>query len=185
MLKDFSRTQLVGTPRTIIASLLVLACLGLSHAGAEDAPLYEVRDGKVDQGTYSGWRAFHSACHGCHGIDATGTSVAPNLVDRIRDLSSRDFSTKVLTRYRITVSAGEIAGDDDTALREAFLEEVLKRERGELIMPAWSQDPNISPHILDIYAYLRARADGVLGPGRPGRLDASSTDSPAPTKEQE
>jgi len=178
MLNDFKRTQPDGTLRKITVSLLALACLGLSHAYAEDAPLYEVRDGKVDEATYAGWRAFHSACHGCHGVDAIGTSVAPNLVERVRDLSSRDFSTKVLTRYRITLGAGEIAGDDDTALREAFLEQVLKRQRGELIMPAWAQDPNVSPHVVDIYAYLRARSDGLLGPGRPGKLDDTADDAP-------
>jgi hypothetical protein len=179
MSSDYQRARPAATLPTIIVALVALACLGPSHAHGEDAPLYEVRDGKVDAGTYAGWRAFHSACHGCHGVDAVGTSVAPDLVARIRDLSSRDFSTKVLTRYRITLGAGEVAADDDTTLREAFLEQVLKRERGDLIMPAWSQDPNVSPHVLDMYAYLRARSDGVLGPGRPGRLDERAEDSPA------
>ena len=169
-MSDFRRTRLGGSLITTIA-LAALACLGPMHAFAEDAPLYEVHEGKVDSGTYAGWRAFHSACHGCHGVDGTGTSVAPNLVERVRELSPRHFSTKVLTRYRITLGAGEVAADDDTTLREAFLEQVMRRERGELVMPAWSQDPNVSPHVLDIYGYLRARADGVLGPGRPGRLE--------------
>ena len=30
--------------------------------------------------------------------------------------------------------------------------------------------PNIAPYIDDIYAYLQARSDGVLGRGRPARL---------------
>ena len=167
---NLRRTRPHSSLTTTIAAAAV-GCLSLMHASAQDAPLYEVRDGKVDSGTYAGWRAYHSACHGCHGVDGTGTSVAPNLVERVRELSPRDFSTKVLTRYRITLGAGEVGADDDTTLREAFLEQVMKRERGELIMPAWSQDPNVSPHVLDIYAYLRARADGVLGPGRPGRLE--------------
>jgi hypothetical protein len=33
-----------------------------------------------------------------------------------------------------------MSGDDPTALRREFIEEVLRRERGELIMPAWEGD---------------------------------------------
>jgi cytochrome c5 len=38
--------------------------------GGDKAP-YRVVDGKVDESTFLGWRAFHSACHTCHGVDAT------------------------------------------------------------------------------------------------------------------
>jgi len=150
----------------------LLAC-AVSASGDEALP-YSVEDGLVDESTYLGWRVFHSTCHGCHGVDATGSSVAPNLTERIRRLSSRDFSIKVLTRYRITMSAEAAAGDDQSELRDAFLEQVLRRESGDVLMPAWGQDLNVKPHVLDIYAYLRARADGVLGPGRPQRQSESN-----------
>ncbi len=149
------------------AVIALLVTLLMSYAHADQTLPYQVVDGKVDRSTYLGWRVFHSACHGCHGVDATGTSVAPNLVEQTPTLTSRDFSNKVLTRYRITISAGAAGTDDQTELRESILDEVMKRERGELIMPAWERDPNVKPHVLDLYAYLRARADGVLGPGRP------------------
>jgi len=38
------------------------------------------------------------------------------------------------------------------------------------VMEGFAGDPNVAPYIDDIYAYLRARADGALGPGRPCRL---------------
>lgn len=148
-----SQAQEMGTPSPELAS-----------------PPYRIVDGKVDEGTYLGWRMFHSVCYGCHGVDATGTSVAPNLVERIEGMTARDFSTKVLTSYRITVGFDDAAADDTTALRQAFIDEMMRRESGELIMPAWDRDPNVKPHLLDLYAYLRARADGVLGPGRPEQL---------------
>jgi hypothetical protein len=148
-----------------LIGLLVTSLISL--ASAADTLPYKVVNNKVDRPTYLGWRAFHSACHGCHGVDGTGTTVAPDLVERVRDLTARDFSNKVLTRYRITIGASAAGADDQTELRAGILEEVMKRERGELSMPAWERDPNVKPHVLDIYAYLRARADGVLGPGRP------------------
>ncbi len=155
----------------------LIAVFGLFAAAVlasdEEALPYSIEDGLVDESTYIGWRIFHSTCHGCHGVDATGTSVAPNLGERVKRLSARDFSIKVLSRYRITMSAQAAAGDDQSELREAFLEQVLRRERGDVLMPAWEQDTNVKPHVLDIYAYLRARADGALPPGRPRRKDDS------------
>ena len=142
-------------------------------ASEEETHLYSIEDGLVDDSTYMGWRIFHSTCHGCHGIESTGTSGAPYLVEAVKRISARDFSIKVLSRYRITISAQAAAGDDQTELREALLEQVLRRERGDVLMPAWEQDANVKPHILDIYAYLRARADGALPPGRPRRQDES------------
>lgn len=137
---------------------------------AGDRAPYRIVAGKVDQSTFLGWRAFHSACHTCHGVDATGTEVAPSLVERVKALSAHDFTTKVLTSYRIVIPRSE-AGDSGTAVRESFLEDVLRRERGELMMPAWERDTTVQPHVLDLYAYLRARADGALGPGKPQMID--------------
>lgn len=155
------------------ALVIFAAACSAADAGKQVSPEakpYRVVDGKVDRSTFLGWRAFHSGCHACHGVDATGTDIAPNLVERIRQLSARDFSIKVLTSYRLVFPSGEVTGDDQTALREKFLDEVLRRERGELLMPAWETDAAMRPYLLDLYAYLRARGDGVLGPGRPQQI---------------
>ncbi|RPH53260.1 MAG: hypothetical protein EHM84_04180 [Lysobacterales bacterium] len=159
---------------SICVAALALAAPAAGPAGEPDTQQsekpYRIVDGKVDAATFTGWRAFHSACHTCHGVDATGTSLAPNLVERIRQLSASDFSTKVITSYRLVFQSDEMRGDDPTAVRSEFLEEVMRRERGELVMPAWEGDQKIRPHVLDLYAYLRARGDGALGPGRPQQI---------------
>jgi hypothetical protein len=142
-----------------------------AHAQSRDAqPMpgdYRVIGGRVDRGTYAGWRLFHSACFGCHGVDALGSAVAPNLVERIGAMTPRDFASKVLTSYRLVSPA-----DDDSAqAREATLEEIMKRNRsatrGQVLMPAWGGHADVPPHVLDLYAYLSARAAGDLGPGEP------------------
>jgi mono/diheme cytochrome c family protein len=145
----------------------VFLLLIASVASVEEPLPYQIEYGKVDQSTYLGWRIFHSTCHGCHGIDATGTTVAPNLVEAVSALSAREFTIKVLTRYRINVSSQAAGSDDKTEMRDEFLRQVMRRQSGELLMPAWEKDANVKPHILDLYAYLRARADGALAPGRP------------------
>jgi len=85
-------------------------------------------------------------------------------------MSAHDFSIKVLTSYRIVVPEGDARADDPTAVREAFVQEVLRREQGEIVMPAWEGESKIQPHVMDLYAYLRARADGALGPGKPKQI---------------
>ena len=135
---------------------------------------FVVIDGRVDAGTYAGWKLYHTACYVCHGVGGTGTDVAPNLVERIGNYTPRGFATKVLSSYRI-VPMPEGAPADRDADREALLELVMKRERserGQPLMPAWSVDDEVAPHVLDLYAYLNARAAGVLGPGKPKLLPA-------------
>ena len=158
----------------IAVALLAAASTVASPEGAraDTAPPYRVVNGKVDDATYLGWRAYHSACHACHGVDAVGTPVAPSLVERVRNLTAKQFTIKVITSYRIVMGQSEVGGDDQTAIRERFAEEAMRSEAGELRMPAWGYDIRIRPHVMDLYAYLRARADGVLGPGEPQRLDA-------------
>ena len=58
----------------------------------------------------------------------------------------------------------------------------MKRERqsqGQPLMPAWDVDDEVAPHVLDLYAYLNARAAGVLGPGKPKRLPAGRQGEPS------
>ena len=132
---------------------------------------FVVIDGRVDAGTYAGWKLYHTACYVCHGVGGTGTDVAPNLVERIGNYTPRGFATKVLSSYRIVPMPDGTAADRE-AEREALLELLMKRERqsqGQPLMPAWDVDDEVVPHVLDLYAYLNARAAGVLGPGKPKR----------------
>jgi len=153
-----------------VSAALLAGVSVIATADSTTPPPYRVVNGRVDDATYRGWRAYHSACHACHGVDAVGTPVAPSLVERVRDLSAKQFTIKVLTSYRIVMGQSEIQGDDQTAIRERFAEEAMRTEAGELRMPAWGENDGISPRVTDLYAYLRARADGVLGPGKPKRL---------------
>ena len=43
-------------------------------------------------------------------------------------------------------------------------------QQPSLPMPGWDTDDDVPPHVLDLYAYLSARADGGLGPGKPGLI---------------
>ena len=136
-------------------------------AGAADQePPYTLRDGRVDPATYMGWRVFQERCAGCHGAAATGLQNAPNLLPRVAAMGPSQFVGIVLNRYKLVMPKGEI-GPEGSGMREAWLAEVLRRQEGELNMPEWAGDATVKPHVLDLYAYLRARADGALPAGPP------------------
>jgi mono/diheme cytochrome c family protein len=45
---------------------------------------------------YDGWKWWHVYCYRCHGVDAVGTTNAPNLIDPNRKLSSSAFLKVVM-----------------------------------------------------------------------------------------
>ncbi len=114
---------------------------------------------------YMGWRVFQDRCARCHGADAGGTSNAPNLLSRVQNLSSRQFVSLVLLRYDATLQGTPPATPRTPS--EAQVEAIMQRKEQPLTMPAWQNEPRVNAHILDLYAYLSARADGRQGPERP------------------
>jgi mono/diheme cytochrome c family protein len=126
----------------ILLSLFALP-INVINAQAEE-PKYEIADGKVDKGTFNGWRRFHSTCHACHGQDALGSSFAPNLIDSLKTIDYATFVETVTKGRQVTGASGAAAA-----------------------MPAFGEDPNIMKHIDDLYRFLTARASGGLPPGRP------------------
>lgn len=97
---------------------------------------------RVDRMTYVGWRTFHSVCHTCHAQDAVGSSFAPALLPRIRQIDKERFVMVVDQGF-----TGQVG-----------------------VMPGWGTNPNVNRFYDELWAYLRARADGELPPGRPARL---------------
>jgi mono/diheme cytochrome c family protein len=114
---------------------------------------------------YAGWRVFQDKCAACHGPAATGTAGGPDLLPRVRDMGPHQFVSLVLKRYDWS-HAGVPPGSTGAA-RDAMVDELVQRKNYGLTMPAWQGEPRVSAHIVDLYAYLGARAQGTQGPGRP------------------
>jgi methanol metabolism-related c-type cytochrome len=107
---------------------------------------YTVVDGKVDKKTFNGWRRYTESCMRCHGPDGAGSSYAPSLVDSAQHMSKDQFEDVVING-RTNVSAAS-----------------------ENVMPPFGEVEDVVLYLDDIWAYLKARADGVLGRGRPPRI---------------
>jgi mono/diheme cytochrome c family protein len=141
------------TALLVAAATVAAAGTAGAQAPAAAGPPYTVECGPdpeeggrtvchVDRGTYVGWRTFHAICHTCHAQDAVGSTFAPDLLARMREIDKPTFMRSLDQGYE-----GQVG-----------------------VMPAWSQDPNVNKYYEELWSYLSARADGVLLPGRPKRL---------------
>lgn len=104
---------------------------------------YYFEDGKVDFGTYNGFRRYHADCHVCHGPAGLGSSYAPALLDSLKTMQWSAFVTVIVQGRK---------GLDNK------------------IMPPFAGNTDVLANMGDIYAYLKARADGVIGPTRPKKF---------------
>jgi methanol metabolism-related c-type cytochrome len=100
-------------------------------------------NGTVDWYTYTGYLRYSSECLRCHGPDGMGSSYAPALYQSLKRLSYSEF---------YTIVAG---GKQDVGTAQ------------QLVMPANGLNKNVMCFIDDIFIYLRARANGAVGRGRP------------------
>ena len=107
---------------------------------------YTITDGKVDKKTFNGWRRYTESCLRCHGPDGAGSSYAPSLVDSVKHMTQDQFN-EIVVNGRTNVNAAS-----------------------ENVMPPFGEVEDVVAYLDDIWAYLRARADGVLGRGRPPRI---------------
>ena len=131
-----------------LAAALVLGTGLVPAAGADqstDKP-YTVTDGKVDKKTFNGWRRYTESCLRCHGPDGAGSSYAPSLVDSAKHMTQDEFN-EIVVNGRTNVNAAS-----------------------ENVMPPFGEVEDVVAYLDDIWAYLKARADGVLGRGRPPRI---------------
>lgn len=160
-MKKFSMNLLCGM--TLTAAFLLGGCaLELENTkAAQELERLAQPPGSV----YTGWRVFQDRCAGCHGAPATGSVAAPDLLPIVGNMGPRRFVGLVLMRYDWNFPVAPAGAD--SAAREALIEGVIQRKEGALTMPAWQGEPRVNAHIMDLYAYLSARADGSQGPGRP------------------
>ena len=131
----------------MIAALVLALGLVLAAEGqqASEKP-YAVQDGKVDKKPFNGWRRYTESCLRCHGPDGAGSSYGPDLVDSAKRLTQDEFN-EVVVNGRTNVTAASTS-----------------------VMPPFGEVEDVVTYLDDIWAYLKARADGALGRGRPPRI---------------
>ncbi|MDR3367671.1 c-type cytochrome [Rhodoferax sp.] len=114
---------------------------------------------------YTGWRVFQERCASCHGSDALGTAEAPSLLPLVHEMGPRRFVGLVLKRYDWNLPPDQAHLNGPSL--DALIEQIMRRQGPVVTMPAWQDEPRVTAHITDLFAYLSARAEGTQGPGRP------------------
>jgi methanol metabolism-related c-type cytochrome len=131
--------------KLLVLALALSASLPVARAADEEKP-YHVENGKVDQATFNGYRRYGNSCLQCHGPDGSGSSYAPNLTESLKHMTKEQFAETVINgRQNVTSSQ-------------------------QNVMPSFGHVEDVVTYLDDIYGYLKARSDGVLGRGRPERL---------------
>lgn len=168
-----SSSDQMARRRSLLCRALIAATLCVGGCASEMAVEVQnlqaaeelARLAKPPGSIYIGWRVFQDRCARCHAPDATGTGIAPDLLPLVRTMGARRFVGLVLRRYDWNLPPAP-AGDDGAAM-EALIEQIMQRQGPVFVMPAWEGEPRVQAHILDLYAYLSARAEGTQGKGRP------------------
>jgi methanol metabolism-related c-type cytochrome len=149
MLRSARRARLEARTRLLqawVSCFLLLCGTDLVLAAEGDPKPYTVTDGKVDKKTFNGWRRYTESCLRCHGPDGAGSSYAPALVDSAKKMTQDEFN-EIVVNGRTNVNPAN-----------------------ENVMPPFGEVEDVVAYLDDIWAYLEARADGVLGRGRPPRV---------------
>jgi mono/diheme cytochrome c family protein len=145
--------MIARTIRRLTPAAVLLAAASMpslwANAADDDPKPYTIKNGAVDQNTFIGYLHYEGTCYWCHGQDATGSTFAPSLVGALKSLSHSKFEN-------IVVNGGVVNGRP-----------IGYGTSNVFVMPAQGTDPNVMCYLDDIYAYLRARSDGVIGRGRP------------------
>lgn len=158
------RRMLGSKAGVLLGTLWVVVVASCANGNPQDRVR---REAHPEGSVYIGWRVFQDRCARCHGPDATGSGIAPNLLPRVAEMGEQRFTRLVLLRYDWTVS--QATAGREGAARDALVDDVLARREPAMTMPAWQGEPQVNAHIADLYAYLSARADGRQGLGRPAR----------------
>ena len=160
----------IATKKKRAARVLLLMAIPIGITGCQTEfinakPAHELNPPPPASNLYAGWRVFQDKCASCHGVAATGGERAPDLLPIVRDMSARRFAALVLQRYDL--GNGLAAGSKDQSTIDTRIEEILRRSEPPVEMPAWQGEPAVHAHILDLHAYLSARADGKFSTERP------------------
>ena len=142
----FKLSTAFAQPLILISLVLAGPALGQDNPYSEHVQCEQNSEGnndcKIDLFLTRGFRAF-SQCQVCHGLDGSGSTIAPSLLAKLKEIDKDRFYDVVENGY-----TGQIG-----------------------VMPPWKENPNVMKYIDNLYAYLMARSDGVLPGGKLQRYD--------------
>jgi len=86
---------------------------------------------------YQGWKWWHVYCYRCHGVDALGTTVAPNLTDPNEKFTRAEFLRVVRTGVPKTAMQSWSKLLDDKQIGQVY---IYVRARADKVLPPGRPD---------------------------------------------
>jgi len=83
--------------RSEITAILTAYGVPLAGAAAPQSQAPAAKSQELYQSVYNGWKTWHVYCYRCHGTNAVGTTLAPNLIDPNEKMTLLSFKTVVKT----------------------------------------------------------------------------------------
>jgi cytochrome c len=121
-------------------ALVFLTAVGVALDVSAGRPAAAAEESEVYKSVYAGWKWWHVYCYRCHGMNAIGGS---GLGPNLLDPNEKFAQAEFLKKVQL--------GNPDKG------------------MQAWNKLLD-DMQILQLYAYVTARADKVLPPGRPDEI---------------
>ena len=136
------------TPRFPFTILVTIACAGLLAAQGSFASTQAPASAKASVGdtadkpdtyrdVYQGWKWWHVYCYRCHGVDALGTTTAPNLTDPMEKFTRAEFLRIVRTGKPNTAMQSWSKLLDDKQIGQVY---IYVRARAERVLPPGRPD---------------------------------------------
>ena len=120
----------------VLGLLVLLGIAALFDTALQPVALAQAKSEKsakaeVPETVMNGWRWFHVYCFRCHGVDAVGSQLAPNLQESVKNLSPEAFKTIVRDGKPNTAMAPWNKLLDDSQIDD-LLQYVRARSEGRL-----------------------------------------------------
>ena len=125
----------------LLAALVYASVVNATGVGAhaQSSSAAQAEQSNTYRDVYNGWKWWHVYCYRCHGVDAIGTTNAPNLTDPNRKLTAAEFHKTVKNGIS---DKGMQAWDkllDDKQIDQLFL---YVRARTDKVLPPGRPDEN-------------------------------------------
>jgi mono/diheme cytochrome c family protein len=88
--------RLIGVSGSLFLLVIFVVVLNGDPLASPPLPAAQATSPDTYKSVYDGWKWWHVYCYRCHGVDAIGTTNAPNLIDPNRKLSSAAFIKVVM-----------------------------------------------------------------------------------------
>src|SRR6267378_4533971 len=140
-----ARTIMRLIPAAVLLTVVASVPSLLANA-ADDPKPYTIKNGVVDQHTFTGYLHYENTCYWCHGQNGNGSTFAPSLVDALNTLSHDDFQN-------IVVNGGVVNGRP-----------IGYGTTNVFVMPAFGTNANVMCFLDDVLPQRAFRQDDRAGP---------------------